>query len=121
MRKFKAFTLIEVLIALTILSVALLAIFRGNLFNLRSIKEASELNTAVMAAESLIKELIGRGYPESGTLEGTFEDEAFAGLKWSRTVETLDIPFVEDLKLVTVEVRWGKDKRYILETILSRY
>ena len=121
MKKFRAFTLVEVLIALTILSVALLAIFRGNLFNLRSIKEASDLTTAVMAAESLIKEAISKGYPESGTLEGTFEDDAFQGLKWSRTVETLDIPFVVDLKLVTVEVRWGKNKSYTLETILSRY
>ena len=121
MRKISAFTLVEVLIALTILTFALLAIFRGNVFNLRSSKQASDLSIAVFAAESLMKELIGKGYPESGMLEGSFEENYFEGFKWKRTVESLDIPFVEDLKRVTVEVSWEKGESYTLETIVSRY
>lgn len=119
--KLKAFTLVEVLIALTILTIALLAIFKGNLLNLRSSREASDLTTAVLAAESLLKEVVNKGYPASGTLEGAFEEDYYEGLKWKRTVETLEIPFVVDLKVVTVEVYWGKNKSYSLQTILSRY
>ncbi len=119
--RFKGFTLIEVLIALTILSIALLAIFRGNLFNLRSAKEASDLTTAVIAAESILKEQIGKGYPASGFTEGTFEEDYFSGLKWKKQVETLSLPFIQDLKVVYVEVEWGRNKSYSLQTIISKY
>ena len=121
MKRIRAFTLVEVLIALTILSIALLAIFKGNFFNLRSAKESTDLTTAVIAAESIIKDTISKGYPESGITEGTFEEEYFKGLKWKKEVGTLELPFIVDLKLVTVEVQWGKNRNYTLQTILSRY
>ena len=121
MIKLKTFTLIEVLITLTILAVAMLAIFRGNLVNLRSAKEASELNTAVIAAESIIKDMMNKGYPESGILEGTFEEDYFEGLKWRKIIETFEFPFIVDLKIVSVEVEWGENKTYTLQTIVSPY
>jgi len=116
-----AFTLIEVLIALFILSVALLAILRGNVFNLRSTSESSNLTTAVIAAESIMKEEIAKGYPPSGKDEGFFEDEPFKGYRWEKSVEVMELPFVEELKLVTVTIRWGKNGSYTLQTVLSRY
>jgi len=117
----KAFTLVEVLISLLILSIALLAIFRGNVFNLRSAREARELLTATMAAESILKEMFKRGYPESGVFEGVFEDEYYKGIKWVKKIEPLDIPGVTDLKTVSVTVEYGNGKLYTLETVLSRY
>ncbi len=121
MKRPGAFTLIEVLITLTILTIALLSIFKGNFFSLRSSKESVDVTVAVIAAESIIKEAISKGYPESGISEGVFEEEYFKGLKWKKSVETLELPFIVDLKLVTVEVEWGKGENYTLETILSRY
>jgi prepilin-type N-terminal cleavage/methylation domain-containing protein len=117
----KAFTLVEVLISVLILSIALLAIFRGNVMNLRSAREARELLTATMAAESILNEMFKRGYPESGVFEGVFEDEYYKGLKWVKKIEPLDIPGVTDLKTVSVTVEYGKGKLYTLETVLSRY
>jgi type II secretion system protein I len=121
MKRLRAFTLIEVLITLTILTIALLAIFKGNFLSLRASKESADVTVAVIAAESMIKEAISKGYPESGISEGTFEEEYFKGLKWKKTVETLELPFIVDLKVVTVDVEWGKGKNYTLQTILSRY
>lgn len=120
MRGMRSFTLIEVLITLVILSISLLAIFRGNIFNLRSAKVSGDLTTAVIAAESILKEEIGRGYPESGTVEGEFEDGIFEGLRWEKSVESMELPFVVDLKLVTVEIKWGRDRSYRLQTVISR-
>jgi prepilin-type N-terminal cleavage/methylation domain-containing protein len=120
MQRLRAFTLIEVLITLAILSISLLAIFKGNIFNLKSSKVASDLTTAVIAAEMLMKEAIGAGYPESGVVNGEFEDGLFEGLKWTKSVETMELPMAVDLKVVTIEVRWGKDRSYQLKTIISR-
>jgi prepilin-type N-terminal cleavage/methylation domain-containing protein len=117
----KAFTLVEVLISVLILSIALLAIFRGNVINLRSAREARELLTATMAAESVLKEMFKRGYPESGVFEGVFEDEYYKGIKWVKKIEPLAIPGVTDLKTVSVTVEYGKGRLYTLETVLSRY
>ena len=120
MKKLRSFTLIEVIITLAILSISLLAIFKGNIFNLRSSKVSSDLTTAVIAAETLVKEVIAGGYPESGVVDGEFEDGLFEGLRWSKRIEVMELPMVVDLKLVTVEVWWGKNKSYQIQTIVSR-
>jgi general secretion pathway protein I len=117
----RGFTLLEVLIALVILSTAFLALLRGNVFNLRSQREAENLTVAVIAAETLMKEIISEGYPESVIEEGEFEDEYFAGLRWKKSVEVVEFPYIEELKLVTVEILWGERGSYALRTVLSRH
>ena len=119
--RIKAFTLVEVLIALTILSIGFLAVLRSSTFNLRSSRAAADLTIAVIAAESLIKEEIAKGFPQSGSDEGDFEDGNFQGYSWSKRIEVLELPFVEELKLVTVTVSWKGNKNYTLQTVLSRY
>jgi len=117
----RAFTLVEVLIALAIMSIGFLAVLQGSTFSLRSSREAAHLTTAVIAAESLLKEEIAKVFPSSGSEEGTFEDDVFEGLTWSKQVEVLELPYIEELKLVTVTVSWGTGKSYTLQTVLSRY
>jgi prepilin-type N-terminal cleavage/methylation domain-containing protein len=119
--KLRAFTLVEVLIALVILSIGFLAVLRGSTFNLRTSADAAQRTTAVIAAESLIKEEIAKGFPASGFDEGTFEEGFFEGFSWSKRVEVLELPYVEELKLVTVEITWGSNGIYTLQTVLSRY
>ncbi len=80
----------------------------------------SDLTTAVMAAETLMKEEIMKGYPESGVVDGEFEDGLFEGISWEKRIEAMELPMAVDLKLVTIEVSWGKDKSYLLQTIISR-
>ncbi len=119
--RIKAFTLVEVLIALVILSIGFLAVLRGSTYNLRSSRVAADLTTAVIAADSLLKEEIGKGFPASGSDEGVFEDGIFEGYAWSKRIEVLELPFVEELKLVTVTVSWEGNRNYTLQTVLSRY
>jgi general secretion pathway protein I len=121
MLRARAFTLVEVLIALAILSIGFLAVLQGSTFSLRSSRESATLTTAVIAAESLMKEEIAKGFPASGSDDGTFEDGVFEGLAWSKRVEVLELPFIEELKLVTVTISWGPGKDYTLQTVLSRY
>jgi type II secretion system protein I len=116
----RAFTLIEVLVSLVVISIAFVAVLRGSVFNLRSLRSASDLTLATIAAETMIKETLVGGYPESGTEDGVFEEGPFQGLEWSRQVEVMELPYIEDLKLVTVEVGWGRDRTYTLSTVVSR-
>ena len=121
MLRFRAFTLVEVLIALVILSIGFLAVLRGSTFSLRSSRVAADLTTAVIAAESLLKEEIGKGFPASGSDAGAFEDGIFEGYTWAKRIEVLELPYIEELKLVTVTVSWDGDRNYTLQTVLSRY
>jgi type II secretion system protein I len=116
----RGFTLIEVLIALVVISVAFLAALRGSSVNLRSLRTASDLTTATMAADSLMKQIVAEGYPESGTEEGVFEEGPYRGLDWTRKVEVVELPYIEELKLVTVEISWGEGERFNLQTVLTR-
>jgi type II secretion system protein I len=117
----RAFTLVEVLVALAILSIGFLAVLQGNTFNLRSSRRAANLTTAVIAAESLMKEEIAKGFPSSGSEEGSFEDGLFEGISWSRQIEVLELPFIEELKMVTITTSWAEGESYTLRTVLSRY
>lgn len=117
----RGFTLVEVLIALVIISIAFVAVLNGSVFNLRSQRRAADLTLAVAAADMMMKEVIAGGYPASGMEEGEFEDDYFKGLTWKKSVEAIEFPYLEELKLVTIEVRWGKDDSYSIRTVLSRY
>jgi general secretion pathway protein I len=117
----KGFTLLEVLIALVIISTAFLALLRTSAVNLRSQREADNLAIAVSAAESIMKEIIASGYPESVIEEGDFEEGYFSGFRWKKKVEVVEFPYIEELKLVTVEVLWGDRGHYELRTVVSRH
>ncbi|MFW6139078.1 MAG: type IV pilus modification PilV family protein [Spirochaetota bacterium] len=119
--KRKAFTMVEVLITLAVLSVAMVAILKSNVVNLRSGKKASELNRAVVAAEYLIKQEINKGYPTSGIFQGSFKEGEFGGLSWYKKIEPVRVPLLEELKLVTVSIKYGEGKKYTLQTVLSKY
>jgi general secretion pathway protein I len=116
----RGFTLIEALIALAVISVAFLAVLHGSASNLRAQRRASELTTAGLAAEYLMKQVIAEGYPPSGEEEGTFEEGPYRGLEWTRSVQAVEIPHIEELKLVTVEVQWSGRESYRLQTVLTR-
>mgnify|MGYP001046100670 CR=1 FL=1 len=118
--RYRSFTLIEVLIALVVISVVFLAVLRGSGSNLRALRQASDLTTATLAADAMMKQIIAEGYPESGTEEGVFDEGPYRGLGWARSVQVVELPYLEELKLVTVEIRWGERDSYRLQTVLTR-
>jgi type II secretion system protein I len=69
----KAFTFIEVLIALTIASIALLGLLRLHLLSLATADAAQATTQAVFVAQAQIAEASTAGFPRQGTTSGTLE------------------------------------------------
>ncbi|MCD6396097.1 MAG: prepilin-type N-terminal cleavage/methylation domain-containing protein [Spirochaetaceae bacterium] len=120
-KDFIAFTLIEVLIAIIILSISLLALYKSNIVTIGSERRAENLEYGVLASDLIMKDAIKGGFPSTGVSEGEFKEGAYKGVKWKRTVESFNLPMLEDLRKITVEVYWGKNNSYRLTTIVSKY
>jgi len=124
MRHFKhlgAFTLIEVLITMIILSISVIALYKSNIISLRSQRRSENLEYGMLAADFIMKDVLRDGFPSTGIVDGEFKEGAYRGIKWKRTVESFNLPMLEDLRKVTVEVYWGKNESYKLITVVSRY
>ena len=119
--KFKAFTLVEVLIAIVIISIALVALYRSNISSFRYEKRASDLTYGVMAADYLMKKTLMDRFPAAKIDEGIFKEGPYSGLKWKLKVESFDLPMLKDMRKITIDVYWGKNDHYRLSTVVSRY
>lgn len=115
------FTLLEVLVALVILSVAVVAALQLFGGGLRLARSSGDHVEATLLAHAMLAE-VGPEPLEEGTNEGSAGD-----YRWTRRV-TLepelrpvppDEPGAETVRLarVTVEVRWGKSRRVELATL----
>jgi len=117
------FSLLEVLVAFTILAMSLAVLFRifsGGLYNLRISEGYSQ---AVLLAQSRLTEL-GLSEPlETGITQGEWGED----FVWQQTVEPF-YPWAEEQDLskpitayqVTVEVSWtdrGKQRQIVLSTV----
>ena len=116
-----AFTLIEVLITIVILSIALVALYKSNIISLGSEKRAENLEYGMLAADLIMKDTLKDGFPSTGVKEGKFKKGAYVGIKWKRTVESFNLPMLEDLRKINVKVFWGKNESYQLTTVVSNY
>ncbi|OGQ87968.1 MAG: type II secretion system protein GspI [Deltaproteobacteria bacterium RIFOXYD12_FULL_56_24] len=115
----RAFTLLEIMVALAIISIALVALLSlGN----RSIAVHSRLQHLTQAtllaqqkmAESELKARSG-GVAQLNESTGTFA-EPFADYQWRITISSTPLPAVQ---MVTVTVLWGKEERNELVEITS--
>lgn len=117
-KKEQGFTLIEVLIAITIFAIGLLAVasmqvtsIKGNSYS-RRVTEGSNL------AQGKLEELSGRAYTDPVLAIGTFtEDQNGYILTW----EVEDGPMT-NTKAIEIVVRWnekGVNKRVVLNTLKS--
>jgi len=71
--RWKAFTFLEVLIALAIASIALLGLLRLHLLSLATADAAQATTQAVFVAQARIAEASTEGFPRQGTTSGTVE------------------------------------------------
>ena len=109
-RQNAGFTLLEVLIAFAILSVAVVAVIQGVAQGLRLLKLAGDHQRAVLLADQKAREVV---MPVEGHDQG--QDGAF---DWERTVTVVKAPDLErtpatrkwTVYQIDVKVRWG-DKR----------
>jgi general secretion pathway protein I len=115
------FTLIEVLVALVVLSVAVVAVLQLFGGGLRLARASGDHLEATLLASTMLSELAWETL-EEGTTEGTE-----GGFRWSRqvTVDPALLPEEPDparpdtvrLARVSVDVRWGKNRHMELVTI----
>ncbi len=118
LRNSNGFTLIEVLVAMVILSVGLLGtaalitgIIKGN-------KVSNRITTATTLAQDKMEEIKRDGYSNAG-------DETKASLpspydQYERKVTVIDPSPAANMKTVTVTVYWESSESISLQTILSK-
>jgi len=104
------FTFVEVLIALAVVSIALLALLRLHLLTIRIADRAQITSRAIFLAEQKIAETLVLGYPNPGNDSGTVADNGVA-LDWNVEVTDLRLPQLSatanaGLRKILVDVSW---------------
>lgn len=113
------FTLLEVMVALAIIGIALVAILRSLAMSVSVSNEAKSLSIGTLLAKGKMAEIESRGFPDIEEADGDFGEE-YPGYRWERNVSEIGI---EDLRKVVVRVLWGEGenaKRVELVTLLAK-
>ncbi|HYA34299.1 MAG TPA: prepilin-type N-terminal cleavage/methylation domain-containing protein [Candidatus Binataceae bacterium] len=105
----RGFTLIEVMVALGIIGIAMVALLTLHHQNMQSVIAAQDLNRAAMLAQTLMTDAEMQRFPDLGTTRGDFE-RYFPGLypnfRWQRVVE--ESAMFTDVRKVMVTVFYGR-------------
>ena len=106
----RAFTFVEVIVALAIVSISLLALLRLHLISIRMTETAEITSQAVFLANEKIAEILAAGYPKEGTNSGTVQKNGLA-LHWQSEITDLQSPQLDEvditgLRRVLVDVGW---------------
>ena len=112
----RAFTFIEVIAALTIVSIALIALLKLNVISISTTDTAGSICEATFLANEKIAEALTNGYPETGTDSGVVEKNALS-LNWQREISDvrsnqLDEFEIDNIRLISVNVGWNKGPAY---------
>lgn len=114
------FTLLEIVIALAILSLALPTLLRSFTEAAKGQALAENRTTALYLLKFRMAAIEAEGYPDIGEEEGEFgEDSRF---RWHSEVQDVESDEIEGLRLVTVSVIWqerGKERLISTSTYLA--
>jgi prepilin-type N-terminal cleavage/methylation domain-containing protein len=124
--KVKAFTLVEVLIALAITAISLIPLLHLLVISISAMDSASCLSQASLIANAKLAEAVSRGYPKLGTENGII-DNSNVLYEWHVNITDEQQKITEkltlsDLRKVNVSVLWsqGQAKRQInVSTLIS--
>lgn len=119
MTRHDGFTLLEIIVALAILSVAVVAAIQGFAQGLRLLRLAGEHQHAALLADQKAREVVT---PVEGREEGQTEDGAFT---WERTTRVLETPELADqqgaenwrMYRINVHVRWSRTRDVEVSTL----
>ncbi len=110
------FTLIEAIVALTIVSISLVGLIRLHLISIRMIEAAELTSQAVLLAEEKIAETLALGYPEKGTESGIVERNTLS-MRWRTEITDLQSHSLAEAKItglrkISVDVGWEQGTAY---------
>lgn len=113
------FTLLEVLVAFAILSLAVVAAIQGFAEGLRLLRLAGEHQQAILLADQKIREVVRPAEERREEVEGAY--------KWERTITIVPTPDLSrtpatemwHLYLITVKVKWGDRRSVEVATLRS--
>lgn len=110
----KGFTLIEVVVALAVLAVVLVSVFRMQAANLDAVRHLDFNSRAAMLAQAKIADLDARGFEEDFALEGDFGEDA-PGYGWQVTMSERDDELLGEtarrLKIIDIRIDLNHDER----------
>lgn len=106
----RAFTFVEVIVALAIVSISMLTLLKLHLISVRMTEAAETTFQAVFLADEKIAEALALGCPQEGTYCGTVEKNSLK-LNWQTEVTDLQLPQLQQanitgLRKVLVDVSW---------------
>jgi general secretion pathway protein I len=98
------FTLLEVMVALTIVAIAFVGLLGLHNRNLALVGRDQDLTQAVLLARQFITEMeVVEGFPDTGSSSGEFANHP--GFKWERDVSETSLP---DVREVHLRVIWDE-------------
>jgi type IV pilus assembly protein PilV len=126
LQKDRGFTLIEILVALVILSVGLLALISISLTVMKSNAFADKMTMATTLAQDRLEEIQSTAYEEVNSVNFPSEDYgAISGFSAFRREVTIanDFPLI-NMKTITVTVLWrdgaGNSHNIQLKTVIRK-
>lgn len=109
-RKANGFTLLEVMVAMAIVAIALVALMGLGNRSIAVNAQLQKITQATLLAQermTVIETEAAEGALQNLGEEGVF-DEPFSEYRWRVTYEATPLP---NLQMVTVTVAWGKEER----------
>jgi len=107
-RRARAFTLLEVMVAMAILGIALLGLLGLHHQSLQSVIRAQNATRASMLAQAVMTEAELERFPDLGLTRGDFEASfpgEFRDFRWQRVVEASGL--FPDVRKVHVLIQYG--------------
>ncbi|MBN2314096.1 MAG: prepilin-type N-terminal cleavage/methylation domain-containing protein [Sedimentisphaerales bacterium] len=117
--RISAFTFVEVMIALVIVSISLMALLRLHLISVQMVEKAQIMTQAVQLANEKIAETLTANVPEEGVRSGAVEKNGLT-LNWKTRVEDVqsiqwDTGNMDGLRRVLVDISWkqGRNRKHL--------
>ena len=109
-RSCAAFTFMEVLASLAIVSIALVGLLRLHLTSITMADTAQATSQAVFLAREKIAETMAKGYPDIGVNTGVLENDTLE-MRWRTEVSNFEPPElveadVTGLREISVDITW---------------
>ena len=118
------FTLLEVMVAIALIAIALMAVLGSQSQSVSLAGEARFNTTAALLAQSKMAEIESRD-PEDLTADSGDFDEDFPGYTWKMAVSSvvLDRPenVSDHLKQVDLTIAWGEDEQLLYALRVYRF